>query len=227
MSAVTTPRVATRDEWLRQRVALLEAEKELTRRKDAVAKARRELPWVAVEEDYRFDTADGERALADLFDGRGQLLVYHFMFGTDWDEGCPSCSFWADNYNGVTAHLAARDTTLVAVSTAPLEKLHAYRARMGWSFPWVSSAGSTFNRDYGVSHASTYNYRPVEQLMEESPGLSVFARHAGRVFHTYSCYARGLDAFNTAYALLDVTPKGRDEDELPWTMAWLRRHDQY
>ncbi len=227
MTTIGGPRVATRDEWLRERVALLEAEKDLSRRRDELAQARRALPWVRVEQDYRFDTVDGERSLRELFEGRSQLVVYHFMFGPDWEEGCPSCSFWADNYNGITVHLAHRDTTLIAVSRAPLAALQTYRARMGWTFNWVSSFGSTFNHDYGVSHAETYNFAAVEHPSEESPGLSAFVRHDGDVFHTYSCYARGLDVFNTAYQILDVTAKGRDEDSLPWSMAWLHRHDQY
>ena len=221
------PTVVGRDQWLEERVKLLAAEKALTRQRDELSAARRELPWVEVTDAYHFDTVEGPRTLNELFDGRSQLIVYHFMFGPDWDEGCPSCSFWADNYNGTEAHLAARDTTLLAVSRAPLAKLMAYRDRMGWSFPWVSSLGSSFNYDFGVTMAETYNYAPVATPMEESPGLSVFALRDDRVFHTYSCYARGLDSFNAAYALLDLTPKGRDEDGLPWTMAWLRRHDQY
>ncbi len=223
----SSPRIATREEWLEERLQLLAAEKELSHRRDELAATRRQLPWVRVEPDYRFDTVDGERSLRDLFNGRNQLVVYHFMFGPDWEEGCPSCSFWADNYDGVAVHLAHRDTTLVAVSRAPLASLQKYRERMGWSFTWVSSLGSTFNQDFGVSQAETYNYARVEQAMDESPGLSAFIRQDGDVFHTYSCYARGLDVFNTAYQLLDITPKGRDEEALPWSMAWLRRHDQY
>ena len=221
------PRIATRDEWLKERLELLSAEKDLSHRRDALSAARRRLPWVPIEADYAFDTTDGPRRLIELFGDCEQLVVYHFMYGADWTEGCPSCSFWADNYNGVVAHLAHRNVTLVAVSRAPLAALHAYRARMGWTFTWVSSLGTTFNTDFGVSDATTYNYQPVEQPSSEFPGLSVFARRDGRVYHTYSCYSRGLDAFNTAYQILDLTPAGRDEDDLPWTMAWLRRHDQY
>ena len=224
---MTTQQVVTRAEWLDQRVALLAAEKELTRRRDELSAARRALPWVEVTTDYTFDTVEGRRRLIELFGGNSQLVVYHFMFGPDWEEGCPSCSFWADNYNGTQIHLAHRDVTLIACSRAPLPTLLAYRDRMGWTFPWVSSLGTTFNEDFGVSDATTYNYAPVAEPMAESPGLSVFIERDGKVFHTYSCYSRGLDAFNSAYQILDLTPNGRDEDDLPWTMAWLRRHDQY
>jgi predicted dithiol-disulfide oxidoreductase (DUF899 family) len=220
-------RIVDRDTWLTERLELLAAERDLTHRRDALSAQRRELPWVEVTTDYIFDTDDGPRRLAELFGPASQLIVYHFMFGPDWEEGCPSCSFWADNYNGTQIHLAHRDVTLIACSRAPLAKLTAYRQRMGWSFPWVSSFGSSFNEDFGVTEATTYNYAPVADPMEESPGLSVFAKQDDKVFHTYSCYSRGLDAFNSAYQLLDLVPKGRDEDDLPWTMAWLKRHDQY
>jgi predicted dithiol-disulfide oxidoreductase (DUF899 family) len=221
------PVIGTREAWLRARVELLHAEKELTRRRDELARQRRALPWVVVDKDYTFETVDGARSLVDLFDGRGQLLLYHFMFGVDWDEGCPSCSFWADNFDGVGVHLSHRDVTFLAASRAPLEKLLAYRDRMGWTFPWVSSAGSDFNVDFGVSDATTYNFTPVSNPADELPGLSAFARRGNEVFHTYSCYARGLDAFNSAYQLLDLAPNGRDEDDLEYPAAWLRRHDQY
>ncbi len=227
MTATLSPRIATREQWTHERVELLAAEKELSGRRDELARARRALPWVLVDSDYRFDTIDGERSLAELFEDRSQLVVYHFMFGSEWEEGCPSCSFWADSYDGIRVHLEHRDTTLIAASRAPLATLQQYRERMGWTFNWVSSLGSTFNHDFGVSQADVYNYAPVTNPMEESPGLSAFIRHDGQVYHTYSCYARGLDVFNTAYQILDVTAKGRDEDDLPWTMAWLRRHDQY
>jgi predicted dithiol-disulfide oxidoreductase (DUF899 family) len=221
------PTVATREEWLNARLELLAAEKDLTRRRDELSRRRRALPWVRVEKDYTFDTVDGPRSLAALFDGRSQLLVYHFMFGPGWDEGCPSCSFWADNFDGVGIHLAHRDVTFLAASRAPLGQLQAYRERMGWSFPWVSSFGSDFNIDFGVSDVTVHNYQPLREPVEEHAGLSAFARRGGEVFHTYSCYSRGLDAFNGAYQLLDLAPKGRDEDDLEWTMAWLRRHDAY
>ncbi len=227
MDAMPEPTIGSPEEWLRARVDLLQAEKELTRRRDELSRQRRALPWVRIDKDYEFDTTDGPRSLPELFDGRSQLLVYHFMFGPDWEKGCPSCSFWADNFDGIGVHLAHRDVTFLAVSRAPLDRLLAYRKRMGWSFPWVSSLGSDFNTDFGVSDASTYNYAPVASPEEELPGLSAFAQRAGEVFHTYSCYARGLDAFNGAYQLLDLTPKGRDEDGLPHSMAWLHRHDAY
>jgi predicted dithiol-disulfide oxidoreductase (DUF899 family) len=224
---VSEPVVATRSDWLSARLELLEAEKDLTRRRDELSRQRRALPWVRIDRDYRFDTAYGGRSLVELFDGRGQLLVYHFMFGPDWEEGCPSCSFWADNFDGIGVHLAHRDVTFLAASRAPLDRLLAYRQRMGWSFPWVSSLGSDFNVDFDVTSPSTYNYAPAQHPAEELPGLSAFAVSDGAVFHTYSCYSRGLDAFNGAYQLLDLTPKGRDEDDLEWPMAWLRRHDAY
>ncbi|MDJ0767613.1 MAG: DUF899 domain-containing protein [Ilumatobacter sp.] len=219
--------VVTREEWLARRTELLAAEKELTKQKDELAAQRRQLPWVRVDADYVFEGEDGPTTLLDLFDGHGQLVVYHFMFGADWEEGCPSCSFWADNYDGIGVHLAHRDTALAAVSNGPLDRLLSYRERMGWSFPWVSAAGTTFNADFAVADSMTYNFQPVDEPIGELPGLSVFVREGDDVFHTYSAYARGLDVFNSAYQLLDMTPKGRDEDDLPWSMAWLRRHDQY
>ena len=227
MDLMAEPTVASREEWLSARLGLLQAEKELTRRRDELSRQRRALPWVRIDKAYEFDTADGPRSLPDLFDGRSQLLVYHFMFGPDWDEGCPSCSFWADNFDGIGVHLAHRDVTFLAVSRAPLDRLMAYRSRMGWTFPWVSALGSDFNMDFGVSEAATYNYVPAASPGEELPGLSAFAQRDGEVFHTYSCYSRGIDAFNGAYQLLDLTPKGRDEGGLPHSMAWLHRHDAY
>jgi predicted dithiol-disulfide oxidoreductase (DUF899 family) len=232
---VTPPAVATREEWTEARLALLAREKELNRERDELAEERRRLPWVRVEKDYRFVGADGSRSLVDLFDGRSQLLVYHFMFGPDWDEGCPSCSFWADSLDGTGIHLAHRDVTFVAISLAPYERLSAYRQRMGWSFPWYSSASSDFNVDFHVSftdaqqaQGAEYNYAVEDHPSDESPGISVFATDGrGAVFHTYSTYARGLDPMNSAYQLLDLVPKGRDEGELPWSMAWLRHHDAY
>lgn len=211
----------------RARLELLDAEKAHMRAGDELARRRRELPWAAVETEYAFDTEHGSRTLHDLFGERSQLAVYHFMYGDDWEEGCPSCSFWADNFDGIGNHLAARDVSFVAVSAAPLEQLLADRDRMGWSFPWVSAAGTSFNNDFEVGGSRRYNYQPTEQPIGESPGFSAFARRGGQVFHTYSTYGRGLEAFNGAYHLLDLMPKGRDEDDLPWTMAWLRRHDSY
>lgn len=231
-----TPPVTTRKDWLEAREALLAAEKAHTRAGDALAEQRRALPWVKVEKTYTFDSPDGRLTLSDLCDGRSQLAVYHFMFGPDWEAGCPSCSFWADNLNGVQDHLAQRDCSLVLVSNAPLDKLSLYKARMGWSLPWVSSQGSDFNRDFDVSFDAeqletgnfTYNYRRQGFGGPEAPGLSIFARtEDGIMYHTYSTFGRGLDRFNGAYQLLDLTPKGRDEGDLPFTMAWLKRRDEY
>ncbi len=228
--------IVSRDEWLAARKALLEQEKAFTRARDELSAARRALPWVRVEEDYRFDTLRGTESLAALFDGCNQLLVYHFMFGPDWQEGCPSCSFWADNYQGTLPHLRARDINLVAVSRAPLEKLQAYRDRMGWTFDWVSSAPGRFSFDFAVSFEPgdapptepNYNFATQTFNGEEAPGLSVFIRdEAGQVYHTYSCYSRGLDMLNGAYHHIDLVPRGRYEQDLPWPMAWVKRHDRY
>jgi predicted dithiol-disulfide oxidoreductase (DUF899 family) len=232
---VSAPKVGTRVEWLTARRELLAKEKDLNRRRDELAEQRRALPWVPVDKEYRFEGPNGEAGLPDLFDGRSQLLVYHFMFGPDWEEGCPSCSFWADSFDGVAVHLAHRDVSLVVVSRAPYPKLAAYKSRMGWTFPWFSSSDSDFNFDFHVSFTpeqqaggAEYNFVPVDQPGEELPGISAFARdESGAVFHTYSSYARGLDPFNGAYQLLDLAPKGRDEGDLAWPMAWLRRHDTY
>jgi predicted dithiol-disulfide oxidoreductase (DUF899 family) len=226
---------SSREEYRAARLALLTREKELNRLRDELAAQRRQLPWVRVGEEYAFDTPDGRVALRDLFDGRSQLVVYHFMLGPGWIEGCPSCSFWADSFDGMPVHLAHRDTAFAAVSRAPLDEIEAYRQRMGWSFRWVSSAPSGFNYDFGVSFTpeqrkagAEYNFRHVDDPMEESPGISVFALDdSGQVFHTYSVYSRGLDPVNSGYQLLDLTPRGRDEQDLSWTMAWLRRHDSY
>ncbi|HTE82666.1 MAG TPA: DUF899 domain-containing protein [Reyranella sp.] len=232
---MTTPRIVSQEEWLQARKAFLAKEKEFTRARDELARQRRELPWVKVEKPYTFDAVEGRVSLGDLFGGKGQLLIYHFMMGPDWEEGCPSCSFWADNYNGVDVHLAHRDTALVAVSRAPLAKIDAYKKRMGWSFPWVSSYGSDFNFDHHVSFTPQeiaegrgyYNYG-VQPNMSEQVGISVFYRNdRSEVFHTYSCYSRGVDMLNGAYHYLDLVPKGRDEDGLEFTMRWVRRHDQY
>jgi predicted dithiol-disulfide oxidoreductase (DUF899 family) len=221
-------RVVEHDEWLAERTELLAKEKELSRLRDDLARQRRELPWERVDKDYIFTGADGQRTLSDLFDGRSQLVVYHFMFEPAWDAGCKSCSFWADNFDPNVVHLRARDVALVAVSIAPYAKLAAYRGRMGWSFPWYSSAGSEFNADYGVSFTdeAPYNYGSQTVSNMEREGVSVFAQDpAGAVFHTYSTYARGIDLLNTAYNYLDLVPKGRDEDGRP--QSWVRRHDEY
>jgi predicted dithiol-disulfide oxidoreductase (DUF899 family) len=226
--------IVSRDEWLAARKILLAKEKAFTKQRDALSEERRRLPWVKVDKAYVFEGPTGQETLADLFAGRNQLLIYHFMFGPDWKEGCPSCSFWADNYDGAVVHLSHRDVSLVVISRAPLEKLESYRKRMGWSFKWVSSYGNDFNRDYHVSFTpeeqktAVYNYTAGGFGSSEAPGVSVFSKDAdGQIFHTYSCYARGLDMLNGAYHLLDLVPKGRDEQGLSFPMAWVRRHDQY
>lgn len=232
----STPRIVSREEWLTARRAHLEDEKAFTRARDALSARRREMPAVRVEKDYRFQTSSGPVGLGDLFAGCKQLIVKHFMFGPDWDEGCPSCSFWADGYSGLEDHLAHRDTAFVAVSNTSLDKIDAYRARMGWTFRWVSSLGSDFNRDFNVSFTedelqtgtAVYNFARKRFPSTEAPGLSVFLQSEdGSVAHTYSTYARGLDMMNSAYHLLDLTPLGRHEDGLDYPMAWLRRRDQY
>ena len=226
--------VVDRAAWTKARIAFMDKEKAFTRRRDELSQERRDLPWVEVANDYIFATEAGERSLLDMFDGRGQLVVYHFMFGSGWGEGCPSCSFWADGYNGTEVHLAARDTTLIAVSSAPLDELLAYKDRMDWSFPWVSAEGSTFNQDFGVTFSDevaaagdNYNYGTQTFGANEAPGISVFARDGERVFLTYQTFSRGLDMLNSAYHMLDLTPKGRDEGGLPFSMAWLHHHDAY
>ena len=227
--------VVSHEQWLKSRLELLAAEKEFTRQRDALTRRRMAMPWERVEKSYRFEGPNGALSLADLFDGRSQLIVYHFMLGPDWEEGCKSCSFWADSFDGIPIHLNHRDVTFTAISRAPLAKIEAYRQRMGWSFPWVSSYGSDFNYDFHVSFTEEqlaagkvdYNYHLVEGD-EELPGISVFYKNEqGEVFHTYSCYARGIDMVNGAYQFLDLAPKGRDEDGLEFSMEWVRRHDQY
>lgn len=227
-------RSATREEWLRARQELLEREKTLTHLSDELARERQELPWVRVEKDYRFDVNGTQATLGDLFDGRSQLLIYHFMFGPNWTEGCPSCSLLADHFDGALPHVNERDVTLLCVSSAPLERLNEYKQRMGWRFPWVSSLGSDFNFDFHVSFTeeeqadgAQYNFAPIARPPEELPGISAFALDDGAVYHTYSSYARGGDVLTGTYQLLDRAPKGRDEDNLPWTMSWVRRHDEY
>lgn len=229
-------KIASRAEWLDARKAYLAREKEFTRLRDQLSQQRRELPWVKVEKEYVFDGPNGKETLSELFAGRSQLLVYHFMFGPDWNEGCPSCSFWADNYNGIIVHLNHRDVTAITVSRASLERLEAYKKRMGWSFKWVSSLDSDFNRDYHVSFTDEemgkgsvyYNYDSRTPFSSEGPGISVFYKdQSGNVFHTYSCYERGLDMVNGAYHWLDLVPKGRDEAGLSYPQAWVRRHDKY
>jgi predicted dithiol-disulfide oxidoreductase (DUF899 family) len=222
-------------EWVRARKELLKKEKEFTRLRDELSRERRELPWEKVEKKYAFEGPKAEETLADLFDRRSQLMVYHFMMGPGWKQGCPSCSFIADHFDGMRVHLAARDITLVVVSRATLPEIEAFRKRMGWGFKWVSSFGSDFNFDYQVTIApgtkadekSLYNYEMQVVQSEERPGLSVFYKDAGDVFHTYSTYARGLDILLGAYNFIDMTPKGRNEEGLKHGMAWVRHHDKY
>jgi predicted dithiol-disulfide oxidoreductase (DUF899 family) len=229
-------RIVSRREWIEARKAHLAHEKEFTRARDRLSEERRALPWVKVDKAYLFDSPEGKQTLADLFKGKSQLVVQHFMFAPDWNEGCKSCSFWADGFERMIPHLAARDTTLVAVSRAPLSKLLPFKQRMGWTFDWVSSADSDFNYDYAVSFTSdevksgakVYNFGTSGFHIEEAPGISAFYRNeAGDIFHTYSCFARGLDMMNAAYHYLDLTPLGRHEDGLPYPMDWVRLRDQY
>ena len=241
---MTEHRIGTQEEWQTERDELLKEEKALTRRGDELARRRRELPWVAVEKDYRFETESGTKTLAELFDGRSQLFVYHFMFGPDWTAGCPVCSSMVDTFAAQVPHMKARDTTLLLTSRAPLEKLLAYRERMGWDIPWVSSGGNDFNRDLGFLY-TLEELRPflegdipptVEQnarmcgtdagsYVSQGPGMSVYALSDGTVYRTYVTTARGLEAGMAYYKLLDLTPKGRDEP--PSEPLWIRRHDEY
>jgi predicted dithiol-disulfide oxidoreductase (DUF899 family) len=234
--SMTAHKVVSPEEWLVARKALLAKEKEFNRLRDQLSAERRALPWEKVEKSYVFEGPAGKETLADLFAGRGQLMIYHFMLGPGWAQGCPSCSYLADHFDGAVAHLAQRDVTFVVASRAPLAEIEAFKKRMGWRFKWVSSFGSDFNFDYQVSANSEekksgkvyYNYAAGEFPSEERPGLSVFAKDdAGAVFHTYSTYARGLDMIIGTYQMLDLAPKGRDEAGLPWPMAWIRHHDRY
>lgn len=233
---VDNPKTVSREEWLVARKKLLTREKQLTRERDAVAAERRQLPWVKVEKNYVFDSPSGKKTLADLFDGKSQLIVYHLMFGPEWKEACPSCSFNMDHTDGALAHLAQRDVSFAAVSRAPWPKIEAFRNRLGWKFNWVSSYGSDFNYDYRVSFTPEqlakgrveYNFDLVEFSGTEAPGISVFYKDkAGNIFHTYSAYARGSESTMNAYNYLDLVPKGRDENGLRFTMSWLRHHDRY
>lgn len=231
------PQIVTKNQWLEARKALLQKEKAFTKERDALTRARQALPWVKVEQEYAFDGPNGGRSLSELFDGRSQLIVYHFMYHPSWeDDACPSCSYWADNFNGTIVHLNARDVSMVAISKARSDQIEAYKKRMGWSFEWLSSHDNDFNRDYGVGFSAEemekgegyYNYTTQHLAREELPGMSVFARgQDGDVFHTYSSYGRGIDMINGTYHLLDTVPKGRDEASLPWNQAWVRRHDEY
>ena len=231
-----THQVVSRQEWIAARKALMAREKQLTRARDAVSEERRALPWVKVDKDYVFDGPNGKVRLADLFKGRPQLVVQHVMFAPEWDAACKSCSFWVDGFERMIPHLAARDTTMVAVSLAPIAKLEAFKRRMGWTFDWFSCGNNDFNYDYGVSFTREqikagdpkYNYGTTAFYGPELPGISVFYRdEAGNIFHTYSTYARGLDMMNAAYHYLDLTPLGRHEEGLPYPMDWVRLRDQY
>ncbi|MUL82063.1 MULTISPECIES: DUF899 domain-containing protein [unclassified Mycolicibacterium] len=239
---MTTPKIVTREQWLTARRELLKIEKEHTRAGDRLAEHRRALPMVEVDTEYIFDGPDGPVTLRGLFNDHRQLIVYHFMFEPDWDEGCPSCSYLADNFTGALLHLSARDTAFAVVSRAPTEKLTTFAARMGWTFGWYSSSHTSFNDDFAVtvnpdSGAVTYNYQPAADLLAsgkiwvergELPGLSVFLRDDERIFHTYSTYQRGLDHLINTYNYLDLTPLGRGaDDQEPHSMAWVRYHDQY
>ena len=228
-------KVVPRDEWLVARKDLLTREKELTRLRDEVSRHRRELPWVKIDKEYVFDGQDGRKTLADLFDGRSQLIVYHFMLGPGWEEGCKSCSYLADHFDGANWHLPHRDVTFAVVSRAPLSEIEPFKKRMGWRFKWFSSHSNDFNFDYHVSASEDdrangkmyYNYETQEGVTDELPGLSVFYKdESGDVFHTYSTYARGLDILVGVYNFLDLVPKGRDENP-DATMDWVRRHDEY
>lgn len=234
-TATADRRIVSRENWLKERIALLAQEKELTRQRDAVAAKARDLPWVKVEKSYTFDSPTGQKSLTDLFGPRSQLVVYHFMFDQTWSQGCKSCSFIADHYNPLVIHLAHRDISLVTISKATIDKIEQFRKRMAWTFPWVSGAHTDFGRDFGVSFtdqelaadSTLYNYTTKPYPIRELPGLSVFFRDSlGSVFHTYSTFARGLENFLTAYQFIDITPKGRDEAETGG-MGWLRHHDRY
>lgn len=233
---VDQPRLASPDEWLQARLELLREEKEFNRLRDRLTRQRQALPWVKVDQTYVFDGPWGKVDLPGLFGDRSQLIVYHFMFGPGWGEGCKSCSFVADHFNSFVVHLKARDVAFAAVSRAPLTEILPFQHRLGWTFNWVSSHDNDFNRDYHVSFtpeemaAGTgyYNFQPQGFPVEEAPGLSVFAKNAaGEVFHTYSTYSRGLDLLIGAYNYLDLVPKGRDEAGLEFSMSWLRYHDRY
>jgi predicted dithiol-disulfide oxidoreductase (DUF899 family) len=233
---MTTHRIVPHTEWLEARKALLAEEKAFSRARDRLTALRQALPWERVDKSYSFEGPKGRVGFEGLFDGRSQLIAYHFMFGPDWEQGCKSCSFLAEAFDGMLTHLHARDVSLVAVSRAPLAKLEAFKKRLGWRFPWYSSLGSAFNFDYGVSFTpealakgeATYNYVTAKVTIAEHPGASVFYKdESGAVFHTYSTYARGLEPLIAAYSYLDLVPKGRDEAGLSFPMAWVRIHDQY
>jgi len=235
-AAVAHPKVVSQKEWITASKAFLAEEKAFTSQREALAAKRRELPWVKVDKNYTFIGPNGKVSLSDLFDGRSQLIVYHFMLGPDWKEGCPGCSFLADTFDGPIPHLNVRDVTFVAISRGPLPSIQTFQRRMGWRFPWFSSEGSDFNFDFGVSFtkeqresgSADYNFGTNVNVGEENPGASVFFKNsAGEIFHTYSTYARGLDQMIGAYNWFDIAPKGRDEANLGFPMAWVRHHDKY
>jgi len=232
----TQPKIATPEKWLASRLELLREEKELTHLRDRVAQRRRELPWVKVTKPYAFAAPAGRVSLADLFEGRSQLIVQHFMLGPGWEEGCKSCSFMMDHFIPTVLHLKARDVSFAAISRAPLAEILPFKERMGWDVNWVSSYGNDFNHDFRVSFTEKelasgkveYNYTKMEFPHEEAPGISVFARDAaGAVYHTYSTYGRGVEVIMGTYHLLDLVPKGRDEDDMEYGMEWVRYHDRY
>jgi predicted dithiol-disulfide oxidoreductase (DUF899 family) len=229
-------KIVSKNEWIAARKVLLKKEKEFTVLRDQLSQQRRDLPWVAVDKEYIFDGPNGKETLPDLFDGRSQLIVYHFMYDPNWDVGCPSCSFWADNFNDIIVHLNQRDVTLIAISKAPFNKIAAYKKRMGWDFKWVSSYDTDFNFDYHVSFTQEelakkkafYNFISQDPRTSEREGISVFYKDlSDKIFYTYSAYARGIDILNNTYNYLDLVPKGRDEDGYDFPMAWVRRHDEY
>ncbi len=229
-------KVVSCEEWIKSCQAHLKKEKEFTRLRDQLSEQRRELPWTKIHKDYSFDSVAGRKSLGDLFAGKSQLLIYHFMFGPDWAAGCPSCSFWADNFNNIIVHLNARDINLAVISNAPLDKLQQYRERMGWTFEWVSSFETDFNVDFGVTFTEEemngeqnfYNFNTSGFPASEAPGVSaLYKDEQGEIFRTYACYARGLDILNGAYHFMDIAPKGRDEGKLSAPMMWIRRRDEY
>lgn len=236
MNAVETAgKVVSSREWLEARKSHLAKEKALTRQRDALLRERRELPWVKVEKEYVFEGPDGKKTLADLFEGKSQLIVYHFMFGPEWEQGCPSCSMVADTIDANLVHVTQHDVSLAVISRAPMSKIEPFKKRMGWRFPWVSSFGNDFNRDFAVSFTKeemgwgkVYNFGTSSFPSDEAPGVSTFYKdEKGDVFHTYSSYGRGVEGLLGVYSLLDMAPKGREEDGLPFTMAWVRHHDRY
>ena len=236
MATATQHKVVSHEEWIAARTAFLAKEKEFTKQRDEVSRQRRELPWEKVEKNYVFEGPNGRQTLSDLFGKNSQLIVYHFMFAPDWDEGCEGCSFWADNFNLIPTHLNARDTAFVSVSRAPVAKLEAFKRRMGWSFPWFSSDDGDFNYDFGASfrpeeveaESAFFNYRQQNPYLADREGASVFFKDEnGDIYHTYSTFARGIDLMNTAYNYLDLTPKGRDEPDNGNPNNWLKLRDEY